>query len=270
MPTFSSVHLQDFPKDLPITYQAELVQNMDRVRDICSTALAIRDQQNLRVRLPLASILIVGQDVSKLVPFQQLIQEELNVKKVQFDDDLANYAKLVLKINFRQIGERLGNKIPQLMQAVKQEQYSVAADRQTVEIAGETLAGDDFKLDLVALHSATAVATRNNDMLVELDTYVTDQLRYEGITRDVVRLVQQSRKEAQFQVSDRIVLEIFSGNGEILKALRENLDYLKEQTLATSCRLLENEEVAAVATGRHTFYHDYEGSKIQLQLQIAE
>lgn len=263
-----SVHLQDFPTADNIPYTATLVEDMDKVRSICSTALAIRDKEKLRVRLPLAQVRIIGQQVSTLASYQQIIADELNVKEVVFLDALDQYAEMVLKINFRQVGERLGNKIPQLMQAAKQHEYQLSTDKQTISIAGETLQADEFTLELVAKNLPKAVATKNNDMLVELDTTVTPALIAEGITRDIIRLIQQDRREADLNIADRLQLHINCSDPEIIAAIQANLAYLQEQTLAASCQLHNDQTTATTPNSGYHYQHQYENHTLEIAFSI--
>lgn len=264
-----SVHLQNFPNSQDIPIIPALVADMDRVRDICSTALAIRDQQKLRVRLPLAKIRILGKNVESLDNYRQLIADELNVKEVILSNALEQYADLTLKINFRQIGERLGGKIPQLMQAVKTHAYQLSDNQETVTIAGEILTKGEFNLELIAKNLPNAVATKSNDMLVELDTHITPELMAEGITRDVIRLLQQDRKEAKLQITDRLTLLIHCQDPAIIQALRDNLAYLQEQTLVSDCQLQQTSDSALVSNYQYAYQHPYEATTINFLFSIA-
>lgn len=257
-----SVHLQNFPDSRQIPVVTKLVADMDRVRDICSTALAIRDQQKLRVRLPLAKIRILGKEVESLADYRQLIADELNVKEVILSNALEQYAELTLKINFRQIGERLGNKIPQLMQAVKVHDYQLSSHQETVAIAGEILTKGEFTLELIAKNLPNAVATKSNDMLVELDTQLTPELLAEGVARDLVRLLQQDRKVANLQVTDRLKLLISCNDSNIINALQANLAYFQEQTLVSNCVLYNSQNPTPTDNYQYSYNHTYDAVTI--------
>src|SRR5262249_12548838 len=111
-----SVHLADWPDASSLTAEPALVASMDRVREICSAALAVREQHNLRVRLPLSRLIVVDQDVERIAPFTGLIAEELNVKEVVLERDLAAYGKIELVVNSK-IGKRLGSAMKAVLAA---------------------------------------------------------------------------------------------------------------------------------------------------------
>ena len=98
-----SVHLQDFPDVSFLNDEKELISNMDLVRNICSTALSIRDNKNLRVRLPLKSLTIIGKNSSRISPFKDIISDEVNVKEINFEEDISKFADLkmfLLKVHY--------------------------------------------------------------------------------------------------------------------------------------------------------------------------
>ena len=94
-----SVHLQDFPDVGFLNDEDELIRAMDLVRNICSSALSIRDNKNLRVRLPLQSLTIIGKDAKKLLDFKDIIAEEVNVKEIFTREDVAEFSEIKLQIN---------------------------------------------------------------------------------------------------------------------------------------------------------------------------
>jgi isoleucyl-tRNA synthetase len=103
----TSVHLADWPDVTALPAEPELVETMDQVREICSAALAIREQHNLRVRLPLPRMIVATPKAAVLAAFRHLIEDEVNVKRVEFDPDLAKFGTLELHVNPK-IGARIG------------------------------------------------------------------------------------------------------------------------------------------------------------------
>ena len=120
-----SVHLQDFPDVSFIVEDQNLVSKMDLVRRICSTALSIRDHKNLRVRLPLSSLSIIGTNSSLLQDFKEIIADEVNVKEVITKDDFTEFAELKLQINFKKIGAKFKEKVKEINEELIQEIYYI-------------------------------------------------------------------------------------------------------------------------------------------------
>jgi isoleucyl-tRNA synthetase len=225
-----SVHLQDWPDVSAWPENAALVRTMDRVRDACSAALSLREQKRLRIRLPLASLTIAGAATAELREFEELIRDELNVKAVQVADDMAAYGAFQFVPNAAVLGPRLGQDMKKVMQAARAGDWSVDAAGRAVA-GGIPLGPGDFTLRLVPKEGVTSAALSTNDAVVVLDTDLTPELEREGVARDLVRLIQQARKDAGFHVSDRIALWL-DGGDELLAAFAAHRDYVLDQVLA--------------------------------------
>jgi isoleucyl-tRNA synthetase len=197
-----SVHLADWPDVTALPSDPELVASMDRVRDVCSTALRLREDTGLRVRLPLASLVVAGTDSHTLQPLTQLIEDEVNVKQVVLTDDISSYATFVLRPNGKVLGPRLGKTMQSVFAAARQGEWTIDGD--VVDVAGQQLAAGEYELALESPEGVTAAALPTNDAVVTLDTVVTPELAAEGLARDVIRAVQQARKDEDLVVTDRI------------------------------------------------------------------
>jgi isoleucyl-tRNA synthetase len=226
-----SVHLADWPHTETLPAAPHLVAQMDRVRDACSVALAIRKANGLRVRLPLASLTIASPDASDLAPFTDLISDEVNVKDVRLVEDVWSVARSVLQVAPAVAGPRLGPATQAVIKAVRDGDWSREGDR--VVAGGVTLQEDEYTLRLVPTDEAASACLAGGDGVVVLDLVVTGALEAEGLARDLVRLVQQARRDASFAVSDRISLRL-----GLSAPLRERLtpfeSLLARETLATS------------------------------------
>jgi isoleucyl-tRNA synthetase len=238
-----SVHLQDYPDVKFLDDDLDLIKNMDLVRSICSTALAIRDNKNLRVRLPLQSLTVIGKSANIIKDFHEIIAEEVNVKEINFIEDIYQFADLKLQINFKKIGAKFGSKIKEITQATKENNWQKIDDK-TIEIAGIKLVDDEFELKLTTKNydekKFVINALPTNDFLVSLNIEITLELEDEGISRDIVRAVQQNRKDANLQITDHIELTIFSNNPRILAVAKNFSDYIKSQVLANNIIISEN------------------------------
>ena len=226
----SSVHLCDWPDPAELPADPQLVAAMDRVRDVCSTGLRVREDEGIRVRQPLLSLTVAGTGVDDLESFIPLIAEEVNVKEVLFSDDLTAYGQFVLRPNGQELGPRLGKDAQEVFTAAREGQWEANPDG-TVTVAGHTLSDNEFQLALNPVEGTTAAALRTNDALVALDTAVSPELATEGIARDVVRAIQAERKNQDLDVTDRIELSI-TADAEIIEAVQAHLNYVCEQVLA--------------------------------------
>ena len=227
-----SVHLTDWPSPDDFPSDPDLVANMDQVRDVVSAALRLREDEGLRVRLPLRSLTLAGDGASSVESLSHLIADEVNVKSVEFSNDLESFAQFALQPNGSILGPRLGGDVQKVFGAAKQGNWTQNNDG-SIDIAGHTLTEDEFALNVKPADGVTAAALPSNDAVVVIDTELTPELEAEGLARDIVRAVQEARKTEDLVVTDRITLTLdLSEEG---KAAVQGLEtYVAEQTLATS------------------------------------
>ncbi len=236
-----SVHLTDWTTAETLTEDKELVQRMDLVRAVCSTAKAVREEKKLRNRLPLASMTVAGEQVDELAPFVDIIKDEINVKEVGFEKNIDVLATHFLYLKTPLIGKRLGPYMGAIMAASKTNEWTVREDG-TLFIGGQVLNADEFELRLVLKDGIDGMALPDNTAVVQLDSRIYPELEKEGIARDFVRLVQTARKEKDFDVSDRITVTYVASTELVKEALSIHNDYITEQVLAqtlTSTEALE-------------------------------
>jgi isoleucyl-tRNA synthetase len=239
----ASVHLEDWPDVSdwnPDPDEPELTGAMDLVRSVCSTALSLRKAHQLRVRLPLASLTIAHPAAESLAPFTGLIAEEVNVKAVELSCQPATLGRFELAVNPRVLGPRLGGQVQQVIRAVKAGAWTQAGDR--VEAAGVVLEPGEYELKLAAADPDSTSALPGNTGLLTLDLRVTPDLAAEGTARDVVRIVQQARRDAGLEVSDRIRLDI-GADGAVADAVRAHAGFLAAETLAVDLAVRPAAEV---------------------------
>ena len=251
-----SVHLTDWPNANEFPADRDLVMAMDRVREVASAGLALRKAQGLRVRLPLANLTVVVPAMPTIPELTDILREELNVKTVSVvelrEESVGDYGiTRRLSVNSRALGPRIGGQVQQVIAATKAGDWSVVDG--VVTAGGIALEEGEYDLVLDVADTAVAVAFLGNAGFVVLDTVVTPELEAEGLARDVVRAVQQARKDAGLDVSDRIRLEI-EGDGAAVLAMREHQDLIAGETLATEMELIDghggNVEVGAGSTIR--------------------
>lgn len=241
-----SVHLADWPAADDLPADEALVASMDTVRDVCSAGSALRKAANLRNRLPLSGLTVVSD--ADLAGFDSLVADELNLKSVTLLASDAPEAESYgvsqrLTVNARAAGPRLGKDVQLAIRGSKSGDWSVAEDG-TVTAGGLELVEGEYALETVAgtADDDTAIGLLPRGGFVVLDTAVTPELEAEGTARDLVRAVQQARKDAGLQVSDRIALTL-TGPAPTLAAARTHEALIAEETLATSVSYADAAEV---------------------------
>jgi isoleucyl-tRNA synthetase len=240
-----SVHLTDWPDPEDLPADSELVAAMDRARDVCSAALGLRKAEGLRVRLPLASLTVVSSDADALAPFTDLVSDEVHVHDVRLlgldeDGEAARFGVTQrLTVNARAAGPRLGKDVQTAIRASKSGDWQVGDDGSVVS-GGIGLVEGEYVLETVvqgaddAGNQAVGVLPREG--FVVLDTDVTPQLEAVGVVRDVIRVVQQARRDAGLHVSDRIRLTVV-GDEPVWQALAAHEAMLTSETLAVQAGL---------------------------------
>ncbi|SMQ63278.1 isoleucine--tRNA ligase [Agreia sp. VKM Ac-1783] len=236
-----SVHLTDWPDENRFPADPALVHAMDQVREISSTVLSLRKQNGLRVRLPLANLTIVSSNVEALRPFEGILADELNVKNVTLVEQQQNGAlefgiTSKLTVNARAAGPRLGKQVQQVIKAARGGDWSESNG--VVTAGGIDLVDGEYELVLETQDAGegahTALALLAGGGFALLDTATTPELEAEGLARDMIRAVQDARKSAGFEVSDRIVLDLVFFSDADADALRHaSAVDVAAETLAT-------------------------------------
>ncbi|KRA23282.1 isoleucine--tRNA ligase [Microbacterium sp. Root61] len=224
-----SVHLEDWPDAAPFAPAQDIRTAMDAVREVSSVANAMRKREGKRVRLPLARLTVVVPDAASLAQFDDILREELNVKSVElveFDTDKASEYGIThrLSVNARAAGPRLGKQVQQAIQAAKAGDWS---EQDGAVVAGGLAlepAEYELVLETTGRPDGEALATLPGGGFVLLDTTTTPELEAEGLARDVIRAVQETRKSAAFEVSDRIRLQLLFSDAEDAAAVRSAFD----------------------------------------------
>ncbi|MFI5318920.1 MAG: isoleucine--tRNA ligase [Myxococcota bacterium] len=228
--TGASVHLADWPDAGALLADAALVADMDRVRDVCGVAHAMRRAQNVRVRQPLAELTIAGPNAARLAAFTSLIEDEVNVKRVRSESAIEAFASFQLSVNARALGPRLGQEMKTVLAAAKQGQWTRGADG-GVTVAGHQLVGEEFTLRLVPKPGVACQALDSGELIVVLDFTLTKELEQEGIARTLVRLIATERRDRKLDVSDRIRVWLVLEPAE-REAAHAFSSYISESVLA--------------------------------------
>ncbi len=244
-----SVHLTDWPDADLFPHSADderLVQLMEATRAVCSAGSSLRKAHRLRVRQPLAGMTVVVPDGRALAgTFESIVADELNLKSVTLRDAAetspADYGiSQQLKVNARAAGPRLGKGVQAVIKAAKSGDWSAAEDG-TVAAGGVELAEGEYELQTVVGDDAaadSAVTVLPGGGFLVLDTALTPELEAEGVARDMVRAVQQARKDAGLQVSDRIRTTI-TDTPAVVAAVDAHRDLVAGETLSVELELIE-------------------------------
>jgi len=228
-----SVHLTEWPVAADIPVNNELVIVMDQVRDVCSTTLSLRKSHSRRVRLPLASLTVASPLALGLQPFVSIITEEVNVREVKLTADVAGVARHELQVVPAALGPRLGSDTQKVIVAVKKGDWKQQGD--VVVAGGYELQPHEYQLKLLAAvgdaEATASSALPDGKGVVLLDIALTPELLAEGTARDIVRIVQQTRREADLGVSDRIHL-ILGLPDDVAQQVAPFSDYICAETLA--------------------------------------
>jgi isoleucyl-tRNA synthetase len=239
-----SVHLADWPRADELSRDDALVAQMDLVREVCSAGNSIRKSQGLRSRLPLASVTIAAAHADELGEFVELIKDELNVKAVILSEDASGLTSTKLSVIPAALGPRLGPRTQQVIKALRGEDWSVDAAGRVV-VGGVELEDGEYEMRLQPVSPAAARVLESSGGVVVLDLEVSDELAAEGMARDLVREIQQARKDAGLNVADRISLELYLP-GELAWIARDFGPEISAQTLA---REMSVSELASVPDG---------------------
>ncbi len=242
-----SVHLTDWPSVDSFPFDADLHAGMEQVRDACSTLLSLRKAEGLRVRLPLARAVVATPDARLLSAHIDILRDELNVKEVELTTDVDRFGSRELVLSPKTLGPRLGGQTQQVIKAHKSGDWSVDGDR--VVVGGVVLEPGEFDFRLASAGEGAVATLKSSDGLVVLDTAVTPELEREGIARDLVRQVQQARRDAGLDVSDRISL-VVTAPQDVIEAFTTHRDLVMGETLALATEANVGGDEAVVVVER--------------------
>ena len=250
-----SVHLTDYPESQAAYIDKALESKMEKAQNISSLVLSLRKKEMIKVRQPLQKILIPTlseAEKAEILAVANLIKHEVNVKEIEFIDDASGILVKQIKPNFRTLGPKFGKQMKDIAAVINgfTQQDIQAFERQgTKEITldGEklTLTLDDVEITSQDIEG-WLVASSSTGLVVALDATITDELRAEGIARELVNRIQNLRKDTGLEVTDRIRI-LLQQQDTLEKAVRANEAYIKAETLANEILFvdtLQGEEVA--------------------------
>jgi isoleucyl-tRNA synthetase len=274
-----SVHMSEWPETIEAYDNDRLLSDIGAVRKVVGLAREARGKSGVRTRQPLSRLGIRTPDdesAKALADHQDQILEELNVKAIEFIARDAAHVRYRYKANLPRVGKRWGKEIPAIRKALEEndgpeiaakkakgESHTISVPSGKLGIKSEpveiTLEADDI---LVETNSAEGfVCAEDAGFLIELDTTLNDELISEGVARELVRTIQDGRKQAGLEVSDRIVLGV-SGTEGVENALSQYRDYIMSETLATKWQVGQTDALFVAEKALGTEHWTIEISKV--------
>lgn len=235
--SITSVHLQKFPQTAQIPFSQEIIDQMEFVRKICNAGLSIRKKNNIKARLPLNSITISGEGFVLNQELQTLIQDELNVKNVIFENDISKFdCTKIINIDASKVAKRIGKDFQTVLKQAKQGIYNEVENG--IEICGHNILKSEYEIQIKLNSAEENYTSLDGKFLIILDITITKELEMEGLARDFIRMVQNNRKEKNLELSQKISLILnFSQESITKEAIFANIEYIQEQVLATNIKL---------------------------------
>ncbi len=223
-----SVHLEDWP-NLPKSFEnTKLLAEIDLAEHIIHLARSIRSKHNIKNRQPLSTLKLafsIKEDYILIANYKDLIAEELNVKKVEILENVADIASVEYKVNFATVGKTMGSRIPEITKAIKSGNLTAKGDKYIVCGTDIVLNKEDILVNFIAKDNLPVLS--DGGIIVALDLTITDELKAEGVARELVRNIQDARKQLDCQITDRIKVELVGDYPVNYK------DYICGETLAT-------------------------------------
>lgn len=242
----TSVHASDFPKSNPDFIDKDLEERMQMAQKICSLVLSLRKRNNLKVRQPLSKIMIPAKNAhqqAQIEAVRDLILSEVNVKSIDFLSKENNVLVKSIKANFKTLGPKFGAKMKAIASGI-----SAFSQEDIAKIENEgkyalTIGEEQIEITLSDVEIITQdipgwVVANEDDLTVALDTTITDILRKEGISRELVNRIQNIRKEQGFDVTDNIIVEIEKCD-LLCEAAKSFHDYIAGETLTKELKFSE-------------------------------
>jgi isoleucyl-tRNA synthetase len=237
----ASVHLCDFPSGDPAAVDEQLSDRMKLLREIASLGLSARMVNKLKVRQPLAKVEVILSDTTHqkwLEEHDELLRDELNVKKIEYTKETDKYITYQVQPNFKRLGPRIGKLLPGCKAALGQADGGkllaelTATGKVTLDISGENVVLDNEDIQVRLQAKPGWAAAQGAGVVVVLATELTPDLIAEGLARDFVRLVQDRRKEMGLDFTDRIEIGVAAASPELRKAIEQFRDHICGETLA--------------------------------------
>ena len=245
--SFESVHLSNFPVCDNNLIDLELERKMEAAQTISSLVLSLRAKQKIKVRQPLQKIMIPTSNVSEkeaILAVSDLIKSEVNVKEIQVLGDASDILVKQIKPNFKVLGPRFGSDMKAIAQKIQNFDSNDIKNieekgKLDVEIHGKIIILELSDVEITSRDIEGWLVASSGRLTVALDVTLTEELKQEGIARELVNRIQNLRKESGFELTDRIAVQ-FQKDEHIINAINNNLEYLKTETLTDELEILDD------------------------------
>nr|WP_321232603.1 isoleucine--tRNA ligase [uncultured Psychroserpens sp.] len=244
---FESVHLAEFPVYDESYVDKSLERKMESAQTISSLVLSLRAKEKIKVRQPLQKIMIPidsKEQKDEILAVSDLIKSEVNVKDVEVLEDASDILVKQIKPNFKVLGPRFGQDMKAVAQVInsftaadikKIEQNGVL----DVEVNGKNVTLEQSDVEITSKDIEGWLVASSGALTVALDVTLTDDLKKEGIARELVNRIQNLRKDSGFEITDRIAVQ-FKKDEQIINAINTNLEYIKTETLTDDLEILDD------------------------------
>lgn len=223
-----SVHLELFPHDLSQWEKPETERQVHLEREIVSLAASIRAHKKIKLRQPLSKLRFLTTEKYQLDA--EVIQEEANVKEVEVLQTTEGIAQRIVRVDAKKVGPRLGAKVQKIIQSGKKGEFKMLSQG-AIKIEDEVLQGEEYEFGFLCKEGIEAESSAR--VIVLLDTEITEDLKREGMAREIIRTIQELRKTKGFQIADRISIRYATDSPELKKVLSQFGDMIAEEVLAT-------------------------------------
>ena len=239
--SFDSVHHSTFPISNSELIDLELQKKIRKAQIICSLVLSLRKKEKIKVRQPLSKVMIPYSNLNEKIEIEEisnLIKSEVNVKEIELISSSSEILVKKVKPNFKTLGPKLGKLLSLATQQIKefgsnQIEKIEKGESVSINIKDDTVILDPIDLEVVSQDIQGWLVASESNITVALDIQLNEELKNEGIARELVNRIQNHRKEIGLLVTDKIILKIQKDN-IIEKAIFENRDYIVNETLAVS------------------------------------
>ena len=258
-----SVHLCRYPEASQARIKPLLEQAVTRMQHIILLGRQKRNREKVKIRMPVEGLTIIHRDaglLDEIARLEHYIQDELNTRAVAYATDESRYIHLYARPNSPVLGKRLGRRFKEykrLIEELSSERIDRLQEEESITLGEEQFSIDDILIFREAMEGTNAVSDRY--ISIDMDCTLNEELILEGLAREVVNRIQKSRKDAGFNVSDRINLTICT-DGQLLDAVKTHTDYIQRETLAIS---------TTVSNDPQELDFEMEGHRLSLSIERA-
>lgn len=254
-----SVHVANFPVYDASKVDKQLEERMQLAQDISSMTLSLRKKENIKVRQPLKQIMVpilAEHEQENVEAVKNLIMSEVNVKEINFVDDSTGILVKRIKPDFKKLGPKCGKSMKTVaaqLQSLEQDQIAKLEKEGKYEIAvdGNVVVVEKGDVEILSEDIPGWLVANNGSITIALDVTITEELKREGVARELVNRVQNIRKSSGFEITDKINIEI-ENKKEIVEAVNDFKDYIASQVLAVNINVVDT-----VANGTELDFDDF-------------